>query len=74
MLKKQMLIRLHGVQIYRGEFVPISVDIVDHNGEVPLFNFNPEGIKVGGEDLVNLIEEMSRNGVLRIHPKSIKEF
>ena len=70
MIKKQMLIRLHGVQIYRGDFVPISVDIVDHNGEIPLFNFNPDALKVGGEGLVNLIEEMS----LRIHPRSVKEF
>ena len=74
MQKKQMLVRLCGVQIYRGNFSPISVSVIDHNGEEDLFNFNPNAVQVQGEDLVRMIEEMSRNGALRIHPSSIQEF
>ena len=74
MEKRQMLIKLCGVEIYRGNFVPISVQVVDHAGETTLFDFNPEAVNIQGEDLVTLIEELSRNGALRIHPRSIQEF
>lgn len=69
-----MLIKLCGVEIYRGNLAPLSVDILDQKGETPLFGFNPEAVQIQGEDLVRLIEEMSRNGAIRIHPRSIKEF
>lgn len=75
MLDKQMLIRLCGVQIYRGNFSPISVHVVDSLGEEhSLFDFNPDAVRVQGEELVRLIEELTRNGGLRIHPKAVKEF
>ena len=74
MTRKEMVVRLCGVQIYRGNFAPISVSVSDHNGEEELFNFNPNAVQVKGEDLVKMIEEMSRNGALRIHPNSVQEF
>jgi len=74
MQKKQMMIKLCGVKIYQGNFAPISVQVVDHNGETSLFDFNPRAVDIQGEDLVTMIEEMSRNGALRIHPRSVQEF
>ena len=75
MLDKQMLIKLCGVQIYRGNFSPISVSVVDGLGEEhSLFDFNPDAVRIQGEELVLLIEELTRKGALRIHPSSVQEF
>ncbi len=75
MQKKEMLIRLCGVQIYRGNFSSLSVHVVDGFGEEhSLFDFNPDAVRIQGEELVLLVEELTRNGAMRIHPSAVKEF
>ncbi len=75
MLEKEMLIRLCGVQIYRGNFSPLSVHVVDSLGEErSLFDFNPDAVRIQGEELVRLVEELTKNGAMRIHPNAVEEF
>jgi len=75
MQEKEMLIRLCGVQIYRGGFSPLSVSVVDAFGEEnSLFEINPDAVRIQGEELVRLVEELTRNGAMRIHPDAVKEF
>ena len=61
--------------MYRGNFAALSVHIVDSFGEErPLFDFNPDAVRIQGEELVRLVEELTRNGAMRIHPNSVQEF
>ncbi len=75
MQEKQMLIRMCGVEMYRGNFASLSIHIVDSFGEEkPLFAFNPDAVRIQGEELVRLVEELTKNGAMRIHPNAIEEF
>jgi len=72
---KKMLIKLCGVEIYRGNFAPLSVSSIDPMGEEQeLFTLNPDAARIQGEELVMMIEALTKHGAVRVHPNSIKEF